>query len=173
MAAPEVSFDDYLAAQGLIFRAELSYAAIAAAGFAYTGVTTGADEVVILQRAYSSSDTVLTVELFEATYTAGAAARTLNRRFSNTDPLPATIMQGVTPGTLGTPITAVTLRAVTGTGTAALQITGDDSHLYLKPNTSYVVRYTNGGSQAATISNGFDFRRVLKGGAWDKNLSSM
>lgn len=173
MAAPDASFDDYLAAQGLIFRAEVSYSGIAAAGFAYTGVTVGADEVVILQRAYSSSDTALTVELFEANYTAGSAARTLNRRFSNTDPLPATIMQGVTPGTLGDPITAVTLRAATGTGTAALQITGDDSHLYLKPNTSYVVRYTNGGGQAATISNAFDFRKVLKGNAWDKVLPSI
>lgn len=130
MPAPSASFDDYLAAQGLIFRTEISYAGIAAAGFAYTGVTTGADEVVILQRAYSSSDTILTVELFEATYSAGSAARTLNRRFANTDPLPATIMQGVTPGTLGAVLTGLTLRAATGTGTAALQVTGDDSHLY-------------------------------------------
>lgn len=173
MPAPSASLDDYLAAQGLIFRAEVSYAAVPAAGPVYTGVTTGADEVVILQRAYSSSDTAMTVELFEATYSAGTPARTLNRRFSNTDPLPATIVQGVTPGALGSPITGVTLRAATGTGTAALQITGDDSHLYLKANTSYVVRYTNGGSQAATLSNSFDFRKALKGNAWDKSLASM
>lgn len=172
MAEAAARLDDVLAAQGFIFRAEMSLTGVLAAGFAYVGITTGPEELAILQRAYTSSEALLTVELFEASYTGGSAAKTLNRRLSNTDPVPATIMAGVTPGTLGTSITGVVLRAPTGTGSSALAISGDDSRLYLKANTSYVVRYTNGGGQTATISNAFDFRKVLKGSAADKMLPS-
>lgn len=171
MPTPAMTHDEYLAAAGLIFRAEISYAGIAAAGFAYSGITTGPDELVILQRAYSSSEATLTVELFEATFSAGTDPRLLNRRLSSTQAVPATIKQGVTPGTLTTPVTGATYRASTGTGQASVSIPGDDSRIYLKANTSYVVRYTNGGANAATISNGFDFRKVLKGN-WDGLLVS-
>lgn len=166
MSTPAMTFDEYLAASGLIFRAELSYAGIAAAGVAYTGIQTGADEVAILQRAYSSSEAILTVELFEASFTVGSDPRLLNRRLANTATPPATVKQGVTPGSLTTPITGATYRASTGTGQASVSIPGDDSRLYLKANTSYVVRYTNGGTNPATISNGFDYRKALKGN-WD------
>lgn len=171
MATPEMTFDEFVVAQGLVFRAEVGFTGVAAGAFAYVGVTTGADEVVILQRAYSSSESKLTVELFEATFTPGTPARILNRRFSNVQTGPATISQGVTPGTLTTVITGVTLRASTSTGSAALAVAGDDSRLYLKANTSYVVRYKNEGSGAADIANGFDYRKALKG-SWDGQLAS-
>lgn len=171
MSKNELMPDDYLIAQGLIFRTELAYTGVTASGFAYTGIQTG-NEVVILQRAYSSTESVLTVELFEASFTGGTAARTLNRRFNSTEPNPLTVMQGVTPGTLGTALTGVTLRATTSTGSAQLAISGDDSRLYLKPNTSYIVRYTNGGAGAATIGNSFDYRKTLTG-SWEKPIGSV
>lgn len=171
MSTPLMTFDEYLIAQGLIFRAEISYAGILAAGVAYTGITTGADELVILQRAYNSSEATLTVELFEATFTVGTTPRLLNRRLANASAAPATIKQGVTPGALGTAITGATYRAVVGTGQASVAIPGDASRVYLKPNASYVVRYTNDGASAATITNAFDFRKALKGN-WDGLLAS-
>jgi hypothetical protein len=171
MPTPQMTFDEFVTAQGLIFRAEIGYAGIAAAGFAYTGITTGADELVILQRAYSSSESTLTVELFEATFTGGTDPRFLNRRFTSTQANPATIKQGVTPGTLTAPITGATYRASTGTGQTSISVPGDDSRLYLKPNTSYVVRYKNEGAGVAAIANAFDFRKVLKGN-WDGLLVS-
>jgi len=169
---PEMTFDEYVIASGLIFRAEISYAGVAATnGVIYTGITTGADEVIILQRAYSSSEAALTVELFEASFTVGTDPRTLNRRFNSAQAIPATIKQGVTPGALGTPLTGATYRASVGTGQASISVNGDDSRLYLKPSTSYVVRYTNLGANPATISNAFDFRKALKGN-WDALLPS-
>lgn len=171
MSQTEMLPNDYLIAQGLIFRSEVAYTGIAAGTFAYTGITTGADEVVILQRAYSSTEPILTVELFEASFTLGAAARTLNRRFNSPEQAPGAVMQGVTPGALGNAITGVTLRAATSTGAATLAISGDDSRLYLNPLTSYVVRYTNGGSGSATIANSFDFRKALAGN-WERTLGS-
>ena len=172
MPIPLMTFDEYVVAQGLVFRAELGYTGVSAStGVAYTGITTGADEIAVLQRAYSSSEAILQVELFEATFTAGAAARVLNRRFASQHAVPATVMQGVTPDALTTVITAGTFRASTGTGQASVSVPGDDSRLYLKPNTSYVVRYTNLGINAATIGNSFDFRKTLKG-SWDGVLVS-
>lgn len=172
MSIPSMRFDEFVIAQGLVFRAEIGYTGVlATTGVAYTGVITGADEIVVLQRAYSSSEPKLQVDLFEATFSAGTPARTLNRRLNSGQIIPATVTQGVTPDALGAAITGVLLRASTSTGSAALSIASDDSRIYLKPNTSYVVRYSNLGSGAADISNAFDFRKVLKG-PWDGVLVS-
>lgn len=171
MPTPQMTFDEYLIAQGLIFRAELSYAGVAAAGVAYTGIATGADEVVILQRSYSSSESTLTVELFEATFTPGGDPRLLNRRLAIASAAPATVKTGVTPGALGAVVTGNTYRASTGTGQTSVTVPGEDNKIYLKANTQYVVRYTNGGSNAATIGNALDFRKVLKGN-WEGLLVS-
>lgn len=169
----ELMPDDYLIAQGLIWRSELAYLNVAAADVRYTGITTGSEHLVVLQRAYSSTQAVLTVELFEASWSDGADARTINRVLElSGEAKPAVVKTGVTPGALGNAITGVTLRAATSTGNAAVQISGDDSRLYLKANTSYVVRYTNAGTAAADISNAFDYRSALRG-QWEKVLSSV
>jgi hypothetical protein len=154
---------DDLIAQGYVFRNEVGFTGLESAGVAYVGVTTGEKDVVVLGRSYSSSESMLTVELFEATYTGGTPARTLNRRLSSTRPAPASFMAGVTPGTLGSVITGVTLRAATSTGSAALSVSGDESKLYLKAGTQYVVRITNGGSNSANIGAAFDVRQVVGG----------
>lgn len=171
MPTPSMTFDEYLIAAGQVYRAEIGYAGVASSAVVHTGLTTGADELVILQRGYSSSESSLLVELFEATFSAGTDARVLNRRLASAQASPIPIKQGVTPGALGAAITGVTLRAGVTTGSASLSVPGDDSRLYLKPNTSYVVRYTNQGATAANIANSFDFRRSLKG-SWDNSLAS-
>lgn len=168
MATPSMTFEHFLIAQGLLFRAELSYTGVAASGVVYTGILTGADEICVPQRSYSSSEASMQIDLFEATFTAGSDPRVFNRRLSITQVAPATVKQGVTPGTLGTAISSINLRAATAAGTTP---ESDDSLFYLKPNTSYVVRYSNFGSATATISNWFDFRKVLKGG-WDGIIAS-
>lgn len=172
MPTPSMTFDEFVIAQGLVFRAEIGYTGVlATTGVAYTGILTGADEIVVLQRAYTSSENALQIDLFEATFSAGTPARTLNRRLGSSQALPGTVTQSVTPGTLGSVVTGTTLRAGTTAGTASISLTGDDSRLYLKANTSYVVRYTNLGAGAASIGNAFDFRKVLKGN-WDGLLVS-
>lgn len=168
---PQMPNIEYLVAQGLVFRVELGYTGVGAGGFAYTGITTGSSEVVVLQRTFGSSESVLTAELFEASYTGGTDPRILNRRLSSAEVVPATVKQGVTPGALGNAITAATLRAGSTTGSASLQVSGDESRIYLKANTSYVLRYTNGGAGAASIGNSIDFRKVLKG-PWDRAIES-
>lgn len=175
---PQMPHIDYLVAQGLVFRIELGYSGVGAGSYAYTGVTTGNQEVVVLQRSFGSSESVLTAELFEASFSGGTAPNTggtsprlFNRRLSSTEPAPATVLQGVTPGALGNAITAATLRAGSTTGSASLQVSGDESRIYLKANTSYVIRYTNGGAGAASIGNSIDFRKVLKG-PWDRAIES-
>lgn len=171
MSTPSMTFDEFVTAQGLIFRAEISYAGVAAAGVAYTGITTGTDEIVILQRSYSSTEGVLTVELFEASFTGGSDPRLLNRRLANESVAPAAIKTGVTPGTLGAVKTGNTYRASTGTGQTSVTVPGEDNKIFLKANASYVVRYTNGGANAATIGNALDFRKALKAN-WEGVLAS-
>lgn len=155
---------DDLIAQGYVFRNEIGFTGVAAAAVAYMGVTVGASrEAVVLSRAYSSSESTLTIELFEATFTGGTPARVINRRLNNSRPSPAAFFSGVTPGALGSVLTGVTLRAGSSGGAAVLQIAGDDSKLYLKAGTQYVVRFTNGGSNAANIGASFDVRQAVGG----------
>lgn len=169
MPTPSMTFDQFVIAQGLVFRAELGYSGVTATtGVAYTGITTGPDEICVLQRSYNSSEAALQIDLFEATFTAGTDARVWNRRLSSQRVSPVTIKQGVTPDALGAVITGTVLRAGT---TAGISLSGDESRLYLKPNTSYVVRYTNLGAGVAVIGNAFDFRKALKGN-WDGVLVS-
>lgn len=154
---------DDLIAQGYVFRNEVGFTGVAAAGVAYMGITVGSRELVVLSRAYSSSESTLTIELFEATFTGGTPARTINRRLNSNRASPAAFLAGVTPGALGSVLTGVTLRAGTSGGAAVLQVAGDESKLYLKAGTQYVVRFTNGGSNAANIGASVDIRQVVGG----------
>lgn len=154
--------NEYYANQGLVFRYELATViAVAATGTYFVGVTTGASRVRVLSRSYSSSESPLTVELFEASFTAGSPVRTLNAyQVANSNTAPATILGGVTPGALTTVITGLTLRAPTAGGTAQVTVSADDSVLVLKPNTSYVLRFTNGGGANANIGSVLNLRAM-------------
>lgn len=153
--------NDYYAKQGRVYRAEIGVTGLAASGTFLAGVTTGSTPLRILQRAYSSSGNILTIELFEAAFTGGGATglRVLNRNFNQPINPPATFLTNVT-ATPGAPLTAVTLRAATTTGSASLSVQSDDNVLVLKPNTQYVIRFTNGASSAADIGAAIDFRSV-------------
>lgn len=145
--------NEYYAKMGLVYRTELAAViALAATGVYYVGFTTGPTAVRVLSRSYSSSESPLTIELFETTFTGGVALRTLNANLNVANSInPAPQFGAVTPGALVTPVTGIVLRAPTVGGTAALSITSDASPLVLKPNTSYVLRFTNGGGANANI----------------------
>jgi len=149
------------AVMGKVYRAEFSATiATATTGTYYVGLTTPNAPIRVMGRAYSSSESPLTIELFEATFSAGSNTRTLNRDLSIATSPPAQFVSGVTPGALGTAITGLTLRAPTAGGTAQVSINSDDSILTLKRNTSYVVRFTNGGGANAIVSGAIDYRQV-------------
>lgn len=150
---------DDLVARGYVFRNEIGFTGVASGAAVYMGVTVGqTSELVVLGRSYSSSESVLVVELFEASFTGGTPARRINRRLSSTRTAPADFFIGVTPGALTTVLTGLTLRAGSTAGSASLQLAGDESKLYLKRGTQYVLRFTNGGSGVAAIGAAFDVR---------------
>lgn len=163
--------NDFIIASGFVFSSDAVFADVGAGTAVHIGVLTGSLEVLILQRSYGSSESQLTVELFEATFTGGTPARTFNRRLSSTEPQPAVVKYGVTPGPLSEAITGVPLRAATSGGSASLQVSGDERRIYLKEATSYIIRLTNNGSGSASISASFDYRKALKGN-WEKVVPS-
>lgn len=149
---------DVAAPLGEIWRAEFGATiAIATTGVFYVGVTTGETPMHVLSRAYSSSESPLSVELFEASFSGGSNARTLNRNLAITSTPPFQFVANVTPGALGAVVTGVTLRAPTSGGSAAVSIPADTNSLILKRNTSYVVRFTNGGPANAVVSGAIDY----------------
>ncbi|MNZ99100.1 hypothetical protein D3C78_1184110 [compost metagenome] len=161
---PVVASDlnDYYAKIGRVFRAEIGTTiATATTGTFLVGIQTGSLPLRVLSRSYTSSESPLTVELFENDWTGGTSTgiRTLNRNLAVGGTPPATFLGGVT-ATLGAAITGATLRAATTGGTSALSVSSDDNVLVLKPNTKYVLRFTNGGQANAQVSAGIDFRNV-------------
>lgn len=147
--------------QGDVYRAEFSTTiALAATGTFFLGVVVGNVPLRILARSYSSSESPLTVELIEATFTAGTNARTLSRNLGNSISAPAQFVSGVTPGTLGPVLTGATFRAPSAGGASQVALSADDNVLVTKRNTSYVVRFTNGGGANAIVSGAIDYRAI-------------
>lgn len=153
--------NEYYAKMGLVFRYEIgAVIALATTGTYHVGVTTGAAPVRVLYRSYSSSESPLTIELFEATWSAGATVRVLNANLGIAGSPPATMFGAVTPGTLGAVITSASLRAPTAGGSAQLTVTADSSVLILKAGTSYVLRFTNGGGINASVGAVINLRNM-------------
>lgn len=153
--------NEFYAAHGFVWRAEIGATiAIAATGVYHVGVAIGDIPLRILSRSYSSSESPLTVELFEASFTLGANARTLNKNLSGNQTPPAQFVSGVTPGTLGAVITSAILRAPTAGGTSQVTLSADNNVLITKRNTSYVIRFTNGGGANAIIGAALDYRTI-------------
>lgn len=163
--------NDFILASGLVFSSEISVSNIPASGATHIGITTGANELVILSRSYGSTESAMSIELYEADFSVGSPARTFNRRLSSTEPAPAAVLFNVTPGTLGSPITTATLRAPTSGGSAQLQVSGDEKRIYLKAQKNYIVKLTNLGGNSASLSAAFDYRRALKG-EWERVVVS-
>lgn len=144
---------------GVVFTSEFSATGVASGASVLVGFTTGTRPMVALDRSWSSSESLLTVELFEAAFTGGTDIRTLNRNQAAGGSPPAQFKSGVT-ATLGTPISVAAFRAGSSTGSAAVAVTSDAARLILKPSTSYVLRITNGGAGAANIGAGFTYRNL-------------
>lgn len=145
--------------QGVVFSAEFGATGVTSGTSVLIGFVTGTRPMIALDRSYSSSESLLTVELFEATFTGGTDIRTLNRNLVIGGTPPVQFKSGVT-ATLVTPITTATFRAGVSTGAAAVAVTSEAARLILKPSTSYVLRITNGGAGAATIGAGFTYRNL-------------
>lgn len=150
-----------LARDGLIWRAEHSALAVPAGASTYLGFVTGDNELEALSRSYSSTGNALVVELFEASFTGGTPAHTINRRLSHAGPPPVQLLTGITPGALGDAITAVRILAPTSTGSAQAGVSADDSLLLLKAQTSYVLRISNTGASAADLGAAIDYRESI------------
>lgn len=155
---------DACAAIGLVTRYEASFTIALTGGVSYLGfVTPPGTPIRVLGRSYGSSDSPLTIELLEATFTGGTATRTLNRNLTLPVNAPVNMLTNVTPGTFFTGVlTGVTLRSSPALlGASQVSIAGDTNTLILKPNTNYVIRFTNGGGLNAQISAGIDLRFTL------------
>lgn len=159
----EVSQDinEYYAKMGLVYRSEIgAVIAVATTGTYFVGVQASPSRIRVLSRSYSSSESPLTIELFEATFTGGTPVRTLNANQNVGGTSPAPMFGGVTPGSLTTVITGLTLRAPTAGGTAQVSVNADDSVLILKENQPYVIRFTNGGGVNANIGAVINLRAM-------------
>lgn len=145
---------------GIVYSAEYRQVGVAAAGQMLIGFTTTARPMVALDRGYSSTESSLTVELYEVTFTGGTNVTMYNRNQVIGGVSPILFKSGVT-ATLVTPITSRTFIASSSTGSATVAISTDASVIILKPSTSYVVRIVNNGATAATMGAGFTYRELL------------
>lgn len=160
MAAVTIDREFLYLQRGRVWKFEISATGVAAAGSHLIGLTTGDQEVVISNRVYGATTSVLVAALYEVSFTGGSDPRYANRRLSTPAAavvMPATVKSGVT-ATLGTIITSATILAPTSTGNASISFVGEGSAFILKASTSYVVALTNGGSGAADIGMAFDVR---------------
>lgn len=144
---------------GFVYSAEYSQAGVAAAGQVLIGFTTSSRPMVALDRGYSSTESSVTVELYEVTFTGGTNVRMYNRNQVIGGASPILFKSGVT-ATLGTPITSRTFLAGSSTGSASVGISSEASTVILKPLTSYVLRMANNSASAATLSAGFTYREL-------------
>lgn len=156
---PLVTVDSEIAfiERGRVWRAEAGSASVTASTNFLLGILTGSRQIVVTTRSYVSSSPRLVAGLYEAAFTGGSPARTLNRRLESPDSAPFTVTQGVT-ASLGAVITQATILAGVSTGNAQASFFGDTFAIILEPNTSYVVALFNGGAQLAEIGMAFDAR---------------
>lgn len=142
--------DDQLRVMGLMFAAEHGATAVATGAALAIGFVTSSKPLIALRRTYSSSGNLLTVNLYEVTFTAGAnIQRTYNRNLASANASPVQMKAGVT-FTPNTAIASVVARGVTGANNAQVTVP-DENPLILKPNTSYVLQLINGDPGAADV----------------------
>jgi len=129
---------------------------MAAGATFHFGCVVGEQDMIALSREYFTMSTALKVELFQALWSGGAAAKTINRRLAFKDlPPPVQWFQGVTPGTLGDPITGF---EVESTSSNRVGKDGDKEPFIHTALTSYVVRITHTGSGNQPFTFAADYR---------------
>lgn len=144
-------------AEGRLFTIGLTTPSIAAAGTYLVGFTTGSRPVEYMDRSYVSDVTAFFVELFENSYSAGSAIGTVNRNYLIGGSGPVTHVAAPTAAVAGTPLATVRALAASATGNAQAQVPENERYI-LKPNTQYVLRLTNQGANAGTITFRWTYR---------------
>lgn len=142
---------------GQMYSAEFSAAGVLSAGTALVGIQTGTRPLMIGDRSYSSTEASLRVELFEVSFTGGTDVNRYNRNIVIGGTGSVAIKSGVT----ATPVTAITTANFIATSSAnniQLALVNDGARLVLKPQTQYVIRFTNTGAATATIGARFNYR---------------
>lgn len=160
MAAVTIDREFLYIQRGRVWKFEISATGVAAGASHLIGMTTGDRSVVIANRVYGATTSVLVAALYEVSFTGGSDPRYANRRLdmpASAELIPVTVKTGVT-ATPVTIITSATILAPSSTGNASIAFQGEGSAFILKANTSYVVALTNGGSGAADIGMAFDVR---------------
>ena len=146
--------------EGVVYSAEYRQAGVSAGGQVLVGFITSSRPMIALDRSYGSTESSLTIELYEVAFTGGTNVSMFNRNQVIGGSSSVVFKSGVT-ATLGTPITSRTFIANSTTGSASVSINNDASTLILKPSTSYVVRLVNNGSATASMGLGVTFREMM------------
>lgn len=152
------SLEEEFIMAGLTFNTQASFVGVIAAAEALIGLVTGPDGITILGQGYSSTGKGVTVSLYEAAFTLGTNARTINRNLAGGPP-PMTPKQGVS-SVLGPLVAQVTFTAIATGNQAQLQLVQDFQRLVLKPSTSYVIGLKNNDTQAETIGANITWRKT-------------
>lgn len=144
--------------EGRLFTIGHTTPSIAAAGTYLFGVTIGSRPVEYMDRSYVSDVSAFFVELYELAYTAGTpVTTTVNRNYVIGGAGPVTHVAAPTAVIAGNPIATVRVLAPSSTGNAQAQVPENERYI-LKPNTQYVLRLTNQGSNAGTITFRWTYR---------------
>lgn len=154
---PQVTAEETfeLAKLGRIWRVSHRWTMGAAATFHF-GFVVGERDMIALSREYFTLSTALKVELFQAAWSGGSVAKTINRRLEFKDQAPPIQWyQGVTPGALGESITGFDIES---SGPNRVGKDGDKEPFIHTAMTSYVLRVTNTGASEQTFSFAADYR---------------
>lgn len=137
--------------EGRLFSIAHTTTSIAAAGTYLFGATTGSRPVVYHDRTYVSDVGSFLVELFKVSYTGGTPVTSGNRNFVIGGSGPVSHSAAPTATIAGSPVATVRVLAASATGNAQAQVPESEKYI-LEPNTQYVLRLTNTGSGAGTIT---------------------
>lgn len=134
-----------LLANGYGWKLEFAATGLAAAASVDLGITTGSFGAIISDRSFSTDGSAAFFGLYRNTsYTGGTPLTLFNRsdRFwGDSSRSPGTILSGVTAAPNAADLMgSISLRSL---GAPAVSITTEGQDIFLRPNSSYVIRITN------------------------------
>lgn len=139
---------------GVIFTASRLASAVAAGANTDSTFTTGAKPVVLFARNVDRSGSGVSAQIFESpTFSGGAAAVAYSTNRNMTVASTVTLLTGVTTTVTGTQVTATSyaIGNSSNQGQGGQAVIGE--MVYLKPNTTYLLRLTNLDAAAANITS--------------------
>jgi len=156
------ALEENLLGQGKINTVQVGIAALVTDASSYVRVTVGANGMVVLTQAFTSSEEAVEIALYEGAATGGTPNVVVNRNQNYPPENSIGFLVGATY-TPGTPILKTVFRAGTTGNNASLVINAENSKLYLKANTAYVIGIKNLAGQAADIGMSLTFRETVNG----------